>query len=228
MTSLTEKEERAVATIRELLSDGTRASISDVASRCGCAPSTISYLAKKLGYSGWIDMSHQLRHGHASFAEATFEVNEKLETLCSLMRRNSQHPIFVDAVGDGTPAGLYLSTKLAERGFLPVGFSEPALSSHVFSEGTGLMFAINESGIALAGDCGMARARGLEVVSLTRNASSPTAAASTISVVIRDNKTPAHERYEPNFFCARTIVYFEMLFSLYDRASLTGTRLDLD
>ena len=222
MKRITPGEQNILNAARDVLADGHHASISEVAHAAGCAISSVHYLAKKLGYNGWSQMSHELRHGQTHITRFEHEADIQLIEICKLLQAYKDKPLLIDAIGDGEVASSYLFYKLTCRGFIPVPFLMSALQSYCTNKRQGIVFVINESGIVLADDCKMAKKAGFSLISFTRALTSPVALASDFPIDIKDNKSSYRTDYEPNFFAAKVIAFIEILFAQYDRLILTS------
>lgn len=233
MKRITPNEQAILKAAQKALSGNRHATIAEVAKDAGCATSSVYYLAKKLGYDGWSQMSHELRHGHATIAKfgyhvATRNITSRFTSICELLISRKKEPLLIDSLGNGDAAASYLMYKLACRGFQPLFYSMTILENYRTNKRQdkhkGIMFIINESGIALASDCKAGKEAGFNIISFTRTNNSPVALSSDIAINIKDNKSSYRSGYEPNFFGAKVIAFIEILFANYDRIALLRDR----
>ena len=217
---LTESEKRIYQVLLQCVKNRKKETVAQLAKRAEAAPSSIVKLAKKLGYPGWSEMYYTLCSQTSdsislSFDNFNFLTDEDskayIETLCKLLDDFYTQRILVASVGDSECAGTYLLKKLWHRGFMAM----PLHRGQMSQQESGVMFIINESGIALLSQCIEAKEHHFTVASITSNHCSPIASASHITVEIKNHKSQL-ERYNPNFFAARVLIFLELLFAKYD------------
>lgn len=212
-THLTAKQQTIYEAARNAVETDPKATISSVAQKAGCAPSSVNTLAHRLGYLGWPDMRRHLAsttqepashpdHGNATYGE--------LEAVRDLLLLNKDKAIFVHAIGDGDVASLYLARTLVVHGFCCLTYERQALLAQARLGRAGILFLFNESGIVLGDDARLAHELGYRVVGLTGMDHSPVARLSDIMVPLKSNKSRI-PNYSPDFYCARAIVFIEML-----------------
>lgn len=217
---LTEVEKRIYQVLLQSIKQKEKETVAQLAKIANVAPSSIIKLAKKLGYPGWSEMYYTLCSQAADSISLTFDnfdfltdedANIYIETLCKLMDDYKKARMLVVSIGDSESAGAYLLKKLWHRGFIAMPLHRGQLEYHE----PGVLFAINESGIVLLSQCVEAKQKNFTLVSITSNHKSPLASNSHITVEIKNHKSKL-ERYNPNFFAARVIIFIELLFAKYD------------
>lgn len=209
---LTPKQEAAFRAARTAVTRDPQATICTVADEAGCSPSTVTSLARRLGYLGWRDMRRRLVQSDPSgrLAGESDAERSELNLVEDLLLRNRDRAVFVHAIGDGSFAADYLRRALVLHGFFCIAYDRWALLAQARQEHAGALFILNESGIALANDARVGHNLGYRVVALTGVEHSPVAHLADILVLIKSNKSKPLA-YSPDFYCARAIVFIEML-----------------
>lgn len=204
---LTEKQERAWRAAKELAEQDHEATIVNVAQRSGCSPASITLLARRLGYTGWPALRHDIiRHAAPPDMPDSLSENKILPAARSLLLAHADDAIFILGAEDGTFAACYLESALASHGFTCIPYTRISLLTQAQRSKAGILIVVNESGIVLADDVRIASNLGYAVIALTGNPASPVAHLETIPVIIRSNKSKP-EGYEPDFFCARAMTF---------------------
>lgn len=225
---LTEVEKRIYQVLLQSVKQKEKETVAQLAKRANVAPSSIVKLAKKMGYPGWNEMYYTLCSQATDSISLSFDnfafltdedANEYIETLCQLLDDFRTSRMLVVSIGDSESAGTYLLKKLWHRGFIAMPLHRGQLEQHE----PGLLFAINESGIVLLSQCVEAKQNDITLVSITSNHKSPLASNSHITVEIKNQKSQL-ERYNPNFFAARVIIFIELLFAKYDELHAKATK----
>ncbi len=192
------------------------------------ARSSVAHVAVKLGYKGWVDLTTQLVTYFKSF-EHEDVVSESVEVVASILRSNRELPVLVDAIGDAEILIDYALFRLGEAGFIAMPYGGglvDAVASRAESlprrtEGesesraVGTLIVANESGMSLLPSCVKATSSGMDVVAITASHDTPISKVAKVNVVIKNNKSTP-EAYEPNYFTAGALVFFEHVLAACD------------
>lgn len=205
--NMTEKQQHAWKTAAEHASENPLVTIGEVAKDAGCSPASITLLARRVGFAGWPELRRYLAHqSEPPAAPDSLGGSMVLPEVQKLLLDNKDKSIFVYGAGDGAFAANYLVSALLSHGFYCLAYTRQALIAQARRSSAGMLFLVNESGIALADDACIARDFGYCICSITGNPSSPVARLATIPVILRSNKSKP-QSYEPDFFCARAMTF---------------------
>lgn len=208
---LTSRQRTILETIRNSVGRSPQTTITEAAREAECAPSTITTLARRLGYSGWPEMRDRFAAASQQGKGIAPTVQRpQVDQVAEILLSNQDKAIFVDAMGDGAIAGSYLESALAVHGFNSLIYEKQALLAQARQGRAGVLFIINESGVVLANDARIARDLGFTVVALTGIDRSPVARLADVLVLLKSNKSKPQD-YNPDFYCARAIVFSELL-----------------
>lgn len=222
--SLNDQEKRVYALVRSAAQRGKRMTIGAVAEELGMARSSVAHVAVKLGYKGWVDLTTQLVTYFKSF-EHEDVVSESVEVVASILRTNRELPVLVDAIGDAEVLIDYALFRLAEAGFIAMPYGSGVVDAVAASAGNvecngetmpiGTLIVVNESGMSLLPSCVKATSFGMDVVAITASHDTPVSKVAKVNVVIKNNKSTP-EAYEPNYFTAGALVFFEHVLAACD------------
>ena len=123
---LTETENLIYQELMESIRKKDKQKVSLIAKKVGVANSSISKVAKKLGYSGWNEMYYSLVNNHTDLIPLSFNdfkfidisiMHEQLNLLCDLIIQNKQNGIVIQTIGDVQHLDEYLLENFWKRGF---------------------------------------------------------------------------------------------------------------
>ncbi len=221
---LTETENLIYQELMESIRKKDKQKVSLIAKKVGVANSSISKVAKKLGYSGWNEMYYSLVNNHTDLIPLSFNdfkfidisiMHEQLNLLCDLIIQNKQNGIVIQTIGDVQHLDEYLLENFWKRGFTAYKYRNELVKNLKEHERSGVSFFISESGIVFTDNCIYARENDFSVVSISANQNSPQAANAHISIEIKNNKSNLLQ-YEPNFFTTKVLIFLELLFVQID------------
>ena len=217
MRELSENDRVVYRLVREAARRGERPTVSEVARAAGMARSSVAHVATRLGYRGWVDFTSQLAR---YFAVAGSEdlASDSVRIVAEELMAARPSAVLVDAIGDAEICGDHLVVRLCERGFRAAPFS-PGVAGALGGEGegAGVLAVINESGMSLLPSCLAAAEQGYRIVAVTGSHDTPISKLADVNVVIKSNKSVV-ERYEPNYFTAGVLVFWERVLAALDRA----------
>lgn len=222
--NFTLSEQKIYEKMMESIQSKRKETVSSIARAVNVAPSSVIKLTKKLGYPGWNEMFYTLSNQHADVISLSFnhfdflanqEMNQYIQILCELLLKTYNGRVYISTLGNADFAGDYLSDKLWERGFTVVPYGKVIQDTEGQRKTPGVIFIINESGVALLSSCMEARKNDLSVVSITSNSQSPLSMHSHVSIELKNQRSTLLE-YSPNFFTARVVIFIEFLFVAYD------------
>lgn len=209
--NMTEKQQHAWRTAADLARKNPLVTIGEVAKDAGCSPASITLLARRVGFSGWPELRRYLVQQSKPPATPDSPGGSiVLPEVQNLLLDNKDKSIFVYGAGDGAFAADYLVSALLSHGFYCLSYTRQALIAQARRDHAGMLFLVNESGIALADDACIAHDFGYCICAITGNPSSPVARLATITVILRSNKSKP-QSYEPDFFCARAMTFTSYL-----------------
>mgnify|MGYP002512655847 CR=1 FL=1 len=206
---------------KEVLSMAVR----DVAAANYTSAATIIKLAKKMGYTGYIDMVYRLnfmitskRRDRKHTLELTGFIDEipdeSLEMFGRLVETHRQGIIFVTATGFSTPLADYINRKLLVKGFKCIQTNAYGVydSNQI---GGSLVIAISKSGEtdAIAKVIRYAVKNQMDVISFTGPQDNFIARSSTVNIPVPDDHALDDRNVTANYFYARVMILFEYLMS---------------
>ena len=214
-----ERESRVYEYVRGQARQGRRPTVREVADATGIARSTVARTAVGLGYESWSDFTQQIWR-YLGTGEAQGALSESIELVVSVLRRHAGETVLIDSVGDVEICLEYMLLRLGELGIpaMPYGHGVADAAR------SGVLLALNESGMALLPSCIHAAECGFEIVAITASHDTPISKLASVNVVIKNNKLTAVD-YRPNYFTAGALAYLERVLSAYERARERGKRL---
>lgn len=197
--------------------------VRDVANENYTSAATVIKLAKKMGYTGYIDMVYRLnfmiqnnRMNKRHRSDLTSFINlipqNKLDQFIELIQTNRKNLILVSATGFSTPLAEYM-----ERKFLVTGFRCIKTNAYeVFDKNkldASLMIAVSRSGETdtIVKVAKFAYENGVDIISFTGEQTNRIGRMSTVNIPILDDKTLDDRNLLANYFYARVIIVFEYL-----------------
>lgn len=224
---LTKNDEKIYRGIQILIRQQKKPTCAQIAAELGVAPSSIIKLAQKLGFSGWNEMYYSMTWLQADTMPLAIDnfdfigesrVFERIRQLMDLLRQYRDRTIVVACMGDSEFLASYLLEKLWERDFKACRYSEQVLFAVDENPGEpGLCLFINESGILMLNVCIHFQNRKYKVFAITSSAETPLATRADYSLEIQNRKSSV-THYLPNFFPARAMIFFELLFAEIDES----------
>ncbi len=220
---LTNKEEKVMEVIYTSIKMKEKKSVASIAKEANVAPSLVIKVAKKLGYSGLMEMYYRLRSGVKEAISVNFNhpkafqeenLDIYLYPLCELLFKYKSDRIVVNSRGDAEYAQNYLLNRLWERGFNALPYRKDIVNNPRHGK-PGMMIVINERGVILLDSGILGKEKGYTLISITGNSLSPLALHSDLTIQIHSDKSTV-VNYKSNLFVAHSIAFMEVLFAQYD------------
>lgn len=218
--NLTKSEGMALEYIVNNFENSLKIGVRGVAKQCYSSTSVIMNLAKKLGYSGFIDMVYRLHFAffqniEKEISEKTIIDDEKVKKFISLIS-DREKPIFIHGVGFSSILANYMVDKLMVLGHYSMRseyietminnkYSKKAILILISKSGeTSSLFLISE----------YAKNENVPIILFTGNKNSKLAKEADIIFEIKDSNPSDDRNLKENDFFGNTILYFESLISL--------------
>lgn len=228
--NLTDTERRIVTYLLDETGDNARISIRDVAQRCYTSMTSVTRVAKKLGYAGFREMVYGL---HLNEMGRRDSILSSSELRASLVYRNEHLQRFygyldarelIGVKGEGYSHLIseYIQTKLLGRGFPVVEQSYLDADQFIHSLGPRLsmMIVISKSGttpamVRIVDECKEHR---IPLAAFVGNERSPVADAADMLFLVEDDQPLDSANVEPGSFTGCCILAFERLLYKYQTA----------
>lgn len=224
---LTPVEENIITYLIENIDDCMNKGIRTIAKDTFTSPSTIIRLSKKLGYSGFVELTYSLKNkissqGTANFADETrpnlFATNYEgaIEDFITYIEKGN---ILVSGEGFSEIVSKYMYMKLlvlGKKSFFSTFIDLDVLLDH-HAEHIDTLILISKSGEGThcVNSCLHAKERNLNIVSFTGNKESTLAKLSNITFIISDCEKLDNDNFYPNPFFAYCIEVFEQMLHRY-------------
>lgn len=220
---LSDTEQKILAYILDHHEDVLSMGVRQVAAVNFASPAMVIKLAKKMGFTGFVDMVYQLnfliknrsknRNHTSSLTSFIGNIDSsKLNGYMEMLERHKDDVILITATGFCSPIAEYITRKLLVRGFRCIQtnaygvYDKNALKA-------GMVIAVSRSGetdtITKVVDYGAEE--GVDILSFTGAENSHIARISTINIPILDDQSLDDRNLEANYFYARVIIVFEYL-----------------
>lgn len=211
---ITENDRLVHAYVRELARSGERATVDAASRATGVPRSSVAHVAKHMGYEGWADFTTSMVRYYSPKGRDD-AIERSVSLVETVLRRNRDEAILVDAVGDAEICLMYVTLRLGELGLHAMPYGRGVADAMASPRG-GALIVLNESGMALLPSCLHAVECGFEVVAITASHDTPISKLADVNVVIKNNKS-AMDYYEPNYFTAGALAYLERVMAAYKR-----------
>lgn len=233
--SLTETEEKVLLYVVEHMDTVLEKGVRQIARENYTSPSSIMRLAKKLGYSGFIDMYYQLvpmvvgedrrkskEHEGADngMLKEILLLNEKkyMDAFAGLLKSIKEKYIFIYATGFSGIIGEYLYKKLLVNGkrviFATGNDSIAILESNV--DHIGMLITVTKSGETqqVLDKMEYCKEKGIPVVVFTSELDNRASRIADIPLKVEDSKKLDDRNISKNYFFAELLLLFEYLVSI--------------
>lgn len=215
--------------IKGYIEKNQKVSIKVIATECFVSTAYIMKFAKKIGYSGYSEMYYALLSKEDTSVKVNFEnfgkltsseINEEIERVCDLLYKHRDAQMIVTSMGFCDHAATYFLHKLWTFGFYAMNTYHIEAYEHEERK-PGIVFAFSSSGTmgGIIGRCNYAKKKGYQVVTITSNQKSPLAMVADLSIEILCSKGKRN-KYEPDFFSAKILVFLELVLSTYSKKYL--------
>lgn len=223
MSILTNVEKEIVHKLQYHITMGKKVTLANLAQECHVAQSTIVKMSKKMGYSGFVEMYYQMRHKQQNqacgFMQDDLIEGDMKEVILGLVEKlqackSCKH--IISTYGKSDILSTYLSRKLGMFDIFA-----PATYDYVMAEGSHM-----EKGIAFFCDIRKAGSENMkEMAEITKregyymvvfSEDAHNWLESYADVFIQIRKTPYKTA---DFYCAKVLMFFEILMSEYARAA---------
>lgn len=215
--------EYIVSHIDQVLNEGVR----EVAQYNYTSAATVIKLAKKMGFTGYIDMVYRLhflvknKKRHRDYAVGLtgflLDVEEAVAGAVELLKRHRKQTILITATGFSAPMAEYFNRKMLVRGFRCISTNAYGVyDSNAI--GASLVIAISKSGEteSITKVIDFALKNNLDILSFTGPQENYIGTKSTLNVPVLDDKALDDRNISANYFYARLIIIFE---TMMDRLS---------
>lgn len=144
MVSLTKVESEIMHHLQRMISMNQKVTLSILAGECHVAPSTIVKVAKKMGYSGFVEFYYHVRSQYAHTKESLpfdqdlveGDMVVQMDEIVDLMWRHRRHKNFIHAASDNDILSTYFSRKLAMFDYLaPATYDYVMAQSQILPHG---------------------------------------------------------------------------------------------
>lgn len=227
---LTETESKILDYLLNNIEDALNWNVRDVAQQNYSSPATVMKLAKKMHYTGYIDMVYRLYfayHRDRQTKDDALEISldamfsqispVDFQSVIDLLRENHQQ-VYVCGSGFSRPIAEYISMKLLVLGFNCIFTDLFAVYEHHQAQ-TGLVLLISKSGetgniIKIAEKAQKSQLK-IVLISATKDGRLSELADMTL-VVSDENRLDDHNR-QHNYFYSGSLFLVEYLMTLYSR-----------
>ena len=139
MALLTEVEGEIIHHLQRMVTTNQKVTLTILAQECHVAQSTIVKVAKKMGYSGFVELYYHVRsecgksHDSLAFSQDLIhgDIKKSMNEIVDVMWRHRRHKNFIHAISDNDSLSSYFSRKLAMFDFLA-----PASYDYVMAQST--------------------------------------------------------------------------------------------
>lgn len=200
-------EHRVYAYVRAAVKDHHKPTIDEVAQALAMPRSTVSWCARKLGFSDWHHFIRALLR-YFSTPQGASQLDHDVNMVAQALLDQGQSLVLIDAVGDSEIGVEYVLNRFAEAGVHAEPYSLAAVQLAQRTQQCGVLIAINESGMTLLSSCLEALDAGLSVIAITASHDTPISKLASINVVIKNNKSDI-EHYKPNYFTPAVLIFLE-------------------
>lgn len=228
---LTAIEEGIIRYLIENIDTCTNQGIRTIAKENFTSPSTIIRLSKKLGYSGFVELTYSLKNKLSSNDGSKFPEDMKR----TLFSTNYENAIidFVDCINKGNIlvsgegfseiVSKYMYMKLLVLGkksmFSTFIDLDVLFDNHIENINTIILVSKSGESSHCVNSCLYAKERGIKIIAFTGNPKSTLAMNSDITFVVSDCEKLDNDNYYPNPFFAYCIETFELMLHKYFNAT---------
>lgn len=227
---LTETESKILDYLLMNIEDALNWNVRDVAQKNYSSPATVMKLAKKMNYTGYIDMVYRLYFAYHRTKEPQHEllevslssmfsrINDQIiEKFVKLLRSHQDDVVYVCGSGFSRPIAEYISMKLLVLGFNCIFTDLFAVYQQHQQKGPGLVIMISKSGetgniIKIA-----ERTQGseLSIILISATTEGRLSELADMTLVVSDeNQLDDHNR-QHNYFYSGSLFLVEYLMTLY-------------
>lgn len=233
-SNLTKTEENILTYIINNIDNVKEIGVRGIAKHHYTSTTTIMNLAKKLGYSGFLDMYYNLfftiknkkthfdvEDNNKYFGINTEELlslidNDSINKFINLLTENKSQAIYTCGQGLSSFIAQYINRKLLVNGFNCI-FSETYESYDVNPIGAKLFISVSKSGETdfLVDVSKSAKKNGIKTISFTGESKNTLADLSDVNFKIYDMHVMDDRNKLPNSFYGNVIMLFEILLDKY-------------
>lgn len=231
---LSKIEENILTFIISNIEDVKKIGVRGIAKEHYTSTTTVMNLAKKLGYSGFLDMYYKLNfavkykksyflsgedkkyHGVNIDELLSFTEHECINNFIDLLIKNKHEIIYTCGQGFSDPIAQYITRKLIVLGFSCI-YSEAYESYDVNAIKAKLFISVSKSGETdfLVNVSKLAKKNGIKVISFTGESENTLAKMSDINFKVYDMHTMDDRNKLSNCFYPNTLMLFEFLIGEY-------------
>lgn len=220
--SLSETEYHVLEYIIQHIDTVLNQGVREVAAQNYTSAATVIKLAKKMGFTGYIDMVYRLhflvknkrkhKEHRAELTGFLVEIEGTVEEAIILLKKHWTNTIYITATGFSSPLADYFTRKMLVQGLRCINTNAFAVYDSNQIGGT-LVIAISKSGEtdSITKVIDFAAANDLDILSFTGSSMNYIAAKSTVNIPVPDDKALDDRNVTANYFYARVIIAFEMI-----------------
>lgn len=226
MEKLTEVEKEIMRVLQTHISLYRKIHLNDLAGECHVAESTIIKLAKKLGYSGYVEMYYKLygkRKQNISFEFSNYDYliehnfEEQVEAISELLHYYRNCKILVVSYGKSDYIRDYFVKKLCMFDFIASGTYDYDMIRNPRLE-RGIAFVLdgntqNQHTLKTISD--VAINEGYNIVSFSQVSNKAIEKGAHMNIVLSESKYKTAD-----FFMAKVVIFIELLLSTYAKKYL--------
>lgn len=220
MISLTEVESEIMHHLQCMVNLNQPVTLSILAQECHVAQSTIVKVAKKMGYSGFVELYYHVRSqaGHTqeslAFSQDLIEGDmvSSINEVVDLMWRHHRHKNFVHATSDNDILSSYFSRKLAMFDFLaPASYDYVMARSQILPHGLAFFLECRKQSRAYIQEMlDIAKKENFYIIMLADGKDSWVQKQCDLCITIKKTN-----RKGTDFYPAKVLMWIEILLSAY-------------
>lgn len=223
MEKLTDVEQNILNSLQTHISLYRKIHLNDLADECHVAESTIIKLAKKLGYSGYVEMYYKLygkRKQNISLDFSNYDYlmdynfQEQVEAVMDLLHYYRNRKILVVSYGKADYIRDYFVKKLCMFDFIASGTYDYDMIRNPRLE-KGIIFVIDgnmDNQHTMKTVCDVAIEEGYNLVSFSRTSNKAIDKESHMNIVFKES-----DYKTADFFMAKVVIFIEVLLSTYSK-----------
>lgn len=220
--SLSETEYHVLEYILKNIDMVLNQGVREVANLNYTSAATVIKLAKKMGFTGYVDMIYRLnfllksrkKHQEDTMGLTSFltGLEEPAKLATDLLQKHQNHTIFITATGFSSPLADYFSRKMLVLGYRCIITNAYGVYDKNQIGGQ-LVIAISKSGEteSITKVIDFAARNNLDILSFTGPQKNHIAVHSTVNVPVPDDKALDDRNITANYFYARVMIIFEFM-----------------
>lgn len=206
---------------------GKKINLADVANECHVAQSTIIKLAKKMGYSGFVEMYHELQYQMSNDTVHAFEdvvEGEQAKIISSLAQKlkECEHNKNIIHTSSNDLISTYLSRKLAMFDiFAPASYDYVMVPKRQLDIGIAFFFVENEEKLSVRSEMlNLLKKEGYYIVVIANEEMKSFKQTIDMMICLKETKYKG-----ANFYHAKALIFIELLLSEYAKVKDEGDKV---